>query len=68
MVKDIFGRAIENLRNHCLICFIDAPDECEEDEVREMVTFFEHLGQLQWFTLPDGRVARWLDGLDGHFG
>ena len=34
---------------------------------------------LQWFSLPkqararpkslpDGRVARWLDGLDGHFG
>ena len=45
-VKDIFGRAITNLGNRCLTCFIDALDECEEDEVREMVAFFEHLGQL----------------------
>jgi ankyrin repeat protein len=46
MVKDIFGRAIKNLGNRCLTCFIDALDECEEDEVREMVAFFENLGLL----------------------
>jgi ankyrin repeat protein len=46
MVKDIFGRAINNLGSRCLTCFIDALDECEEDEVREMVAFFEYLGQL----------------------
>lgn len=46
MVKDIFGRAIKNLGNRSLTCFIDALDECEEDEVREMVAFFECLGQV----------------------
>ncbi|KAF4627618.1 hypothetical protein G7Y89_g10540 [Cudoniella acicularis] len=45
-VKNIFGRAIESLGQRHLICFIDALDECEEDEVREMVTFFERLGQF----------------------
>jgi ankyrin repeat protein len=46
ILKDIFGRAIKNLGNRCLACFIDALDECEEDEVREMIAFFEYLGQL----------------------
>lgn len=46
IVKDIFGQSIKNLGNHCLTCFIDALDECEEDEVREMIAFFEHIGQL----------------------
>jgi ankyrin repeat protein len=45
IVKDLFRSAIENLGRHSLTCFIDALDECEEDEVREMVTFFESLGQ-----------------------
>ncbi|KAJ3565192.1 hypothetical protein NPX13_g7590 [Xylaria arbuscula] len=30
---------------HNLICYIDALDECEEDPVREMVSFFEELGR-----------------------
>ena len=46
MVKNLFGHAIEKLGQHRLTCFIDALDECEEDQVREMVAFFEHLGQL----------------------
>jgi ankyrin repeat protein len=45
-VKSLFSQAIENLGQHRLTCFIDALDECEEDQVREMVAFFEHLGQL----------------------
>jgi ankyrin repeat protein len=46
MVKNLFGHAIEKLGQRRLTCFIDALDECEEDQVREMVAFFEHLGQL----------------------
>jgi ankyrin repeat protein len=46
IVKSLFGRAIENLGQRYVILFIDALDECEEDQVREMVAFFEHLGQL----------------------
>jgi ankyrin repeat protein/nucleoside phosphorylase len=45
-VKSLFGFAIEKLGQRCLTCFIDALDECGEDQVREMVTFFGQLGQL----------------------
>jgi len=45
-IKEIFGTAVQNLGQRCLTCFIDALDECEEDQVREMVRFFEHLGQI----------------------
>ncbi|KAH0162964.1 purine and uridine phosphorylase, partial [Aureobasidium melanogenum] len=43
----LFGRAIEKLEDQRLICFVDALDECEnnEDQVREMVGFFEALGE-----------------------
>ena len=46
IVKNLFGHAIERLGQHCLTCFIDALDECEEDQVREMVNFFEDLRKL----------------------
>ncbi|KAJ9648449.1 hypothetical protein H2199_001304 [Coniosporium tulheliwenetii] len=45
-LKNLFGSAIEKIGRRNLTCFIDALDECEEDQVREMVAFFEHLGQL----------------------
>lgn len=43
----LFRRAIEKLEDQRLTCFIDALDECEnnEDQVREMVHFFEALGE-----------------------
>ncbi|KFY15667.1 hypothetical protein V491_05602 [Pseudogymnoascus sp. VKM F-3775] len=44
IVQKLFGRAVENLGRHSLTCFIDALDECEEDQVREMVQFFESIG------------------------
>jgi nucleoside phosphorylase len=45
-IERLFGRAIEKLGRGSLTCFIDALDECEEDQVREMVAFFEDLGRL----------------------
>ncbi|KAF6829199.1 hypothetical protein CPLU01_08089 [Colletotrichum plurivorum] len=45
MLRDLFDRAISNLGQHQVTCFIDALDECAEDEVREMLDFFEDLGQ-----------------------
>jgi ankyrin repeat protein len=27
-------------------CFIDALDECDEDQIRDMVSFFEHVGEM----------------------
>jgi hypothetical protein len=45
-LKNILAAAIENLGQQHLTCFIDALDECEEDQVRDMVSFLEHLGRL----------------------
>ncbi|KAI9751459.1 MAG: hypothetical protein M1815_001117 [Lichina confinis] len=42
-LKDLFRRAIEQTGQRQFTCFIDALDECEEDQVREMVAFFEEL-------------------------
>ncbi|KAF2494939.1 hypothetical protein BU16DRAFT_51347 [Lophium mytilinum] len=45
-LKNLFGHAVESLGRRRLTCFIDALDECEEDQVREMVAFFARLGQF----------------------
>ncbi|KAJ9300227.1 hypothetical protein DTO271G3_2344 [Paecilomyces variotii] len=45
ILKSLFQHSIESLRRP-LTCFIDALDECDEDEIREMVAFFEELGDL----------------------
>ena len=29
-----------------VVCFIDALDECEEERVRDMIQFLEHIGEL----------------------
>ncbi|KAK7999483.1 hypothetical protein PG990_012083 [Apiospora arundinis] len=42
-LKDLFKHAIMALGRKSLICFIDALDECNEDDVRDMVQFFEDL-------------------------
>jgi ankyrin repeat protein len=44
--KNIFALAIENLGQRHLLCFIDALDECDEDQAREMIASFERLGQF----------------------
>lgn len=43
-LKDILLRAIRELGTRRLWIFVDALDECDEDQVRDMVVFFEHLG------------------------
>ena len=40
-LKSIFILAIQNLKQYRLICFIDALDECEEDEIRDLVIFLK---------------------------
>ncbi|KAH0553285.1 hypothetical protein GP486_006582, partial [Trichoglossum hirsutum] len=44
-LQEICIKAVEGLQRNRLICFIDALDECEEDEVREMVEFLERLAE-----------------------
>jgi len=45
ILKTIFEHAITRIGDQPLICFVDALDECEDDQARDMVAFFEHLGQ-----------------------
>jgi ankyrin repeat protein len=42
----VFEQAVRRLGKSPVICFIDALDECEEQQVRNMITFFEQLGKL----------------------
>ncbi|KAJ3456008.1 hypothetical protein MRS44_017490 [Fusarium solani] len=46
LVKDLFGQAIQLLGRSYVVYFIDALDECDEDQIRDMVSFFEHIGEL----------------------
>ncbi|KAI4660020.1 uncharacterized protein J4E79_005822 [Alternaria viburni] len=45
-LKMIFENAIQELGSKIVICFIDALDECEEAQIREMIRFFEDVGEL----------------------
>jgi ankyrin repeat protein len=46
-LQSLFRQTIERLEDQHLTCFVDALDECEnnEDQVREMICFFEALGE-----------------------
>ncbi|EQB45212.1 hypothetical protein CGLO_15945 [Colletotrichum gloeosporioides Cg-14] len=44
-LKDLFEEAVLDLENLSVTCFIDALDECDEDEIRNMVSFFEHIAE-----------------------
>lgn len=37
---------MQGLEKSSLVCFIDALDECDENQIRDMVLFFEHIGEL----------------------
>ncbi|MCJ1396679.1 hypothetical protein MMC18_009571, partial [Xylographa bjoerkii] len=45
-IFDSFERAIKLLTKSSVVCFIDALDECEEQQIREIIQFFEHIGEL----------------------
>lgn len=44
VLQQLFASIVSRLNRRRVICFIDALDECHEDEVRAMVEFFETLG------------------------
>ncbi|KAF4833518.1 Ankyrin-1 [Colletotrichum siamense] len=44
-LRDLFSRAVAKLGRRQVTCFIDALDECDEIEIRQMLDFFEDLGQ-----------------------
>ncbi|EUC28839.1 hypothetical protein COCCADRAFT_108091, partial [Bipolaris zeicola 26-R-13] len=45
-LKSMLKQAIQNLGQTTVVCFIDALDECEEEQVRDMIQFFEYVGEL----------------------
>ncbi|OCL01719.1 hypothetical protein AOQ84DRAFT_426547, partial [Glonium stellatum] len=45
-LKELFRKAVQSLREFSLACFIDALDECDEDQIRDMISFFESIGEL----------------------
>lgn len=44
-LKELFKNALMALGQRSFTCFIDALDECDEQEVRDMVRFFENLAE-----------------------
>lgn len=46
ILQKLFQCAIEKLGERPLLCYIDALDECEESQVREMVDFFVGLDEV----------------------
>lgn len=46
LLKSLFHQAIENMQTSKVVCFIDALDECDEDQARDMISFFEYLSVL----------------------
>jgi len=44
--KTLFQQAVQGLGRSPLICFIDALDECKDHDIRNMLIFFEHMGDL----------------------
>ncbi|XTI89669.1 hypothetical protein V2W45_1404203 [Cenococcum geophilum] len=45
-LKTLLEQAIQSLGESSVVCFIDALDECEERQIRDMISFFEHLSEL----------------------
>lgn len=45
LLKSLFRHAVQNLEQSPLTCFIDALDECGVDQIRNMILFFEELGE-----------------------
>lgn len=46
LLKDIFEQAMRSLGHSPLFCFIDALDECDELQIRDMIEFFENMCTL----------------------
>ena len=45
-LKTLLEEAILRLGETPVVCLIDALDECDERQIRDMISFFEHIGQL----------------------
>ncbi|KAH8800287.1 Pfs, NB-ARC and ankyrin domain protein [Xylogone sp. PMI_703] len=46
LLKELFEHAIQHFGKSSLMCFIDALDECDEHQIRDMISFFKRMGEL----------------------
>ncbi|PVH92359.1 ankyrin [Periconia macrospinosa] len=46
-LRELFTLALQELEDRRVVCYVDALDECPEEDVREMIAFFEELGELE---------------------
>ncbi|KAF2689663.1 hypothetical protein K458DRAFT_290915, partial [Lentithecium fluviatile CBS 122367] len=46
LLKMLLEQALRALEESRVVCFIDALDECEEEQVRDMIQFFERIGEI----------------------
>ena len=44
MLKEIFTLVVDQLQDRRVFCYVDALDECPEDDVRDMISLFEEIG------------------------
>ncbi|KIX05149.1 uncharacterized protein Z518_06021 [Rhinocladiella mackenziei CBS 650.93] len=45
-LQTLFDEAVQGLGKSSLVCFIDALDECDERQIRDMIASFQRLGEL----------------------
>ncbi|KAL5093393.1 hypothetical protein Trisim1_011197 [Trichoderma cf. simile WF8] len=45
LLTSLLDQAIQSLKESCIVCFIDALDECDENQIRSMIKFFERVGE-----------------------
>ncbi|KAL7950663.1 hypothetical protein V8C42DRAFT_350479 [Trichoderma barbatum] len=45
VIRKLFHNAVRLLNSRAITCIIDALDECDEQQVRDMVDYFEELGR-----------------------
>ncbi|KAH8688669.1 hypothetical protein GQ44DRAFT_802460, partial [Phaeosphaeriaceae sp. PMI808] len=46
LLKMLLEQALQALGESRVVCFIDALDECEEEQVRDMIQFFERISEI----------------------
>ncbi|XPT03452.1 hypothetical protein M3J09_012545 [Ascochyta lentis] len=46
-LRELFTRCLQELGDQRVVCYVDALDECPEEDIRDMVSFFEELGEIE---------------------
>lgn len=46
VLRQTFVRCLQKLENKRVVCFVDALDECSEAAVRDMISLFEEIGEM----------------------